>query len=307
LTAALIRCVPASSLAPSKAELDEWFCELHPGRSVAGAKATGHSAASSSAASESADIAALDDTSVTPQHAHVHFPAIDGVCLPGLAVPMRHARPETSMMTTSVGFPSGPIVHAVVAEEELPPILILDASLLDAHFNVLLAVEVVPAPASAAVQSGAEKAKEVARDTLPPLMPGCYVVVIESLPAKCKSLWKYAGPAAVAFAALHGVPMEHTRAAALSAEQPRRPLPAIHAAPSPSVAAGQSGGSSPRVMVETCPQCRGPVWRAASGGPGLHLHVSQKPFRELEDWEVAAGSGIHNGQVAESTRQLHLL
>jgi hypothetical protein len=87
----------------------------------------------------------------------VDFPAVDGMRLAGVGLPL------------SVPAPA------------LPPILVVDASVLDGHYNLMVMVEVV------------EAAEPLEGGDLPlasPVLPGRYCLFVDSLWPKCKAVWK---------------------------------------------------------------------------------------------------------------------
>lgn len=104
----------ADSLAALRhpAETDEWFVEVHPSSITGGV----------------AEAGALPPSAASPV---VHFPAVDGMCLAGAAIPLRH--PDDQQ-------PPGCTAHL---QPLPPPILVLDASLIDQHFTVLLTAEII--------------------------------------------------------------------------------------------------------------------------------------------------------------------
>jgi hypothetical protein len=315
-------CVPSPILRAvhSKAELDPWFLEVHRTASSVWQQSTvaGTTDAAAAVAAEvsSARLPAGAPPAGVPVAA---LPSVVGMCLPGAAIPLRALSPMVGPLSTAAG----------AAIPELPPILIADASILDQHYNVLFAAEIIAdnggsstlavADTVASSASGSTTSAQVevrtaasrSRDgSSSPLLPGkqmrkravthrhvpapvltlccaCtgrYIFVIESLPSKCKSLWKYAAPAAAAFAALHGMGPPDSRA-----------VTTPQLAPGGSAGLGSSGSSS--WDLDSCKQCQGPVWQE---GGGIHLHISTQPFRELEDYErgednatsVAFSSGI---------------
>ena len=89
----------------------------------------------------------------------VDFPAVDGMRLAGVGLPL------------SVPAPA------------LPPILVVDASVLDGHYNLMVMVEVVEA--TEPLEGG-----DLPSGLASPVLPGRYCLFVESLWPKCKAVWK---------------------------------------------------------------------------------------------------------------------
>lgn len=160
-----------------------------------------------------------------------------------------------------VGCPLAPA--AAAGAPPVPHVLVVDASFMDGHFNVVLVCNVV-----------AEEGAAAAAVDACPVRPGCYAVIIDSLWPKCKAAWKYAGV---------------VDAARLAVASVVRPAPAGAAAAAADAAAAGGGGGgagaaaaagvgvapAPPPIIEACPQCRGPLWPlpGLEGGGGVHMHV----------------------------------
>lgn len=159
----------------------------------------------------------------------VDFPAVDGMRLAGVGLPL------------SVPAPA------------LPPILVVDASVLDGHYNLMVMVEVVEA--TEPLEGG-----DLPSGLASPVLPGRYCLFVDSLWPKCKAVWKYGDAAELARAAIHG----------------GDPAGASTSGGAGDAAAPAPGTSEAVAGLVACPQCQGPLWRleGLEGGGGVHLHIT---------------------------------